>query len=183
MENQNKVATSVATGFLLENLMWIISVSTKMVSISVLTTGMMALNVLDLRRKKMSTKQVIVVRKDLNMRKGKIAAQAAHASLKIFFDRMHSWNFTNGSKQGSITFTDAMYDWTKGSFTKICVYVESEEELLTLYKKAQDADIPCSLITDAGNTEFHGVPTHTCIAVGPDYSDKVDEITGGLPLL
>jgi PTH2 family peptidyl-tRNA hydrolase len=39
------------------------------------------------------------------------------------------------------------------------------------------------LITDAGATEFHGVPTHTCCAVGPAWTDEVDAITGALPLL
>jgi PTH2 family peptidyl-tRNA hydrolase len=122
----------------------------------------------------MDTKQVIIVRKDLNMRKGKIAAQVAHASMKVFFDRM---------KEDKIIISKAMKEWVEGSFTKICVYVESEEELLALYKKALDADIPCALIKDNGNTEFHGVPTHTCVAIGPDYIDKIDAITGGLPLL
>lgn len=122
----------------------------------------------------MDTKQVIIVRKDLNMRKGKIAAQVAHASMKVFFDRI---------KEDKIIISKAMEEWVEGSFTKICVYVESEEELLALYKKALDADIPCALIKDNGNTEFHGVPTHTCVAIGPDYIDKIDAITGGLPLL
>ena len=38
----------------------------------------------------MNVKQVIVLRKDLNMRKGKMVAQGAHASMKVFFDRFHS---------------------------------------------------------------------------------------------
>jgi PTH2 family peptidyl-tRNA hydrolase len=63
------------------------------------------------------------------------------------------------------------------------VYVNSEEELLALYAKAMEAGIITSLITDAGLTEFNGVPTNTCIAVGPDFEDKIDSITGGLPLL
>ncbi len=48
------------------------------------------------------------------------------------------------------------------------------------------ADMDClryALITDAGRTEFHGEPTNTTLAIGPDYSEKIDKITGGLPLL
>ena len=163
--------------------MWIISVNTKMVSISVLTTGMMALNVLDLRRKKMSTKQVIVVRKDLNMRKGKIAAQAAHASIKVIVDMMTVDRVGASFAIYNAFLPMGIHDWLKGAFTKICVYVESEEHLLKLYNKAKEANIPCSLIKDAGLTEFGGIPTYTCIAVGPDYNERIDEITGGLPLL
>jgi len=135
------------------------------------------------KEKKMPTKQVIVIRKDLNMRKGKIASQAAHASIKVFFDRMEKapWVFPEPCYLTVVT--EAMAEWINGLFTKICVYVESEEELLNLYNKAKESGIPCSLIQDAGLTEFGGVPTYTCIAVGPDYNERVDEITGGLPLL
>ena len=75
------------------------------------------------------------------------------------------------------------YEWLNGSFTKIVVYVNSEQELLDIYEKAKDAKLPCSLIQDSGFTEFHGVPTYTAVAVGPWWSEAVDEITGDLPLL
>ena len=68
-------------------------------------------------------------------------------------------------------------------FKKIVVYVNSEGELMALAHAAQAHKLPWKLITDAGDTEFNGVPTVTCIAIGPDYSDKIDEITGSLPLL
>ena len=53
----------------------------------------------------------------------------------------------------------------------------------TFVANARAADVPCALIVDAGTTEFHGVPTKTCCAVGPAWADAVDAITGGLPLL
>jgi PTH2 family peptidyl-tRNA hydrolase len=131
-------------------------------------------------------KQMLVVRKDLNMRKGKIGVQSAHASLKVFFDRIVAWDFTH-KNQGKIRITmeitPAMYEWVTGCFTKIEPYVESEEALLNLYKRAKESDIPCALILDAGLTEFGGVPTYTAVAIGPDYNEKIDTITGGLPLL
>lgn len=130
-----------------------------------------------------NTKQVIVIRKDLNMRKGKMVAQGAHASMKVFFDRMEKSPWTFPGPSYLAVFTEAMAEWFDGMFTKICVYVNSEEELLNIYNKAKAADIPCSLIQDAGLTEFDGVPTYTAVAVGPDYNEKIDPVTGGLPLL
>ena len=68
-------------------------------------------------------------------------------------------------------------------FKKVVVYVNSEQELLELAHKAYANKLPCKIITDAGETEFHGVPTITCMAIGPAYSDQIDPITGDLPLL
>lgn len=130
----------------------------------------------------MDTKQVIVLRKDLNMRKGKMVAQGAHASMKVFFDMMGAHD--DGSyviDQDNIT--DAMREWIDGAFTKICVSVNSEEELLAVYERARSNGIPASLIQDAGRTEFGGVPTYTAVAVGPDTPENIDPITGNLPLL
>jgi PTH2 family peptidyl-tRNA hydrolase len=76
-----------------------------------------------------------------------------------------------------------MLHWLNDIYTKVCVYVNSEQELLDIYNKAKEANIPCSLIQDCGLTEFGGVPTYTCVAVGPDWNDKINEITGHLPLL
>ena len=124
-------------------------------------------------------KQVIVVRKDLNMRKGKIASQVAHASSKVFFDRAMTSNLYM-----SIECTEEMMAWVKsGVFTTIVVSVDSEEELHDLKKQADIWGIPNALIQDMGKTEFHGVPTYTCLAIGPDDSKYVDEITGDLPLM
>ncbi len=127
-------------------------------------------------------KQVIVVRKDLNMRKGKIAAQAAHASMKVFFDLSvgASLYITEGI---FIPLNEEMKEWVNGLFTKVVVSCDSEEELIDLYSKAKNANIPCSLIIDSGLTEFHGQPTHTAIAIGPTQEEKINIITGHLKLL
>jgi PTH2 family peptidyl-tRNA hydrolase len=127
-----------------------------------------------------TAKQVIVMRKDLGMRKGKMIAQGAHASLKVLLD-------AGGPDPDSAAFTiplsPALSAWLTGRFTKVCVSVNSEAELDAIVDKARAAGVPCALIVDAGTTEFHGVPSRTCCAVGPAWTDEVDAITGGLPLL
>ena len=121
---------------------------------------------------------IIIERKDLNMRKGKLAAQVAHASMATLT------NFLTKNK--SIWYFEpdnAMADWLNNSFTKICVSVNSEEELISIYKRAQEAGVNCSIIQDSGRTEFHGVPTYTTVGVGPAAIDEVNKITGHLPLI
>jgi PTH2 family peptidyl-tRNA hydrolase len=125
-----------------------------------------------------TAKQVIVMRKDLGMRKGKMIAQGAHASLKIFLDRG-----AQAPAGYAFTTTPAMDAWLGGRFTKVCVSVDSEAALDDIVARASAAGVPCALIVDAGATEFHGVPTKTCCAIGPAWTDEVDAITGALPLL
>jgi len=132
-------------------------------------------------------KQVIVWRKDLKCRKGKFAAQIAHASMKVFFDRIQK------EKVGGTFCSEEMYDyacyftpemeqWKEGSFTKIVVGCKDIRELHELHHKAIDAQIPCAMIEDEGRTEFK-VPTCTCLAIGPDEAEKIDKITGNMELL
>lgn len=122
------------------------------------------------------------MRKDLNMRKGKMIAQGAHASLKVFLDR----GAPDGGSEGerfAFTTTPAMAAWLGGRFTKVCVSVTSEAALDEIAAAARAAGLPCAVIVDAGKTEFGGVPTKTCLAIGPAWSDEVDAVTGALPLL
>jgi PTH2 family peptidyl-tRNA hydrolase len=130
----------------------------------------------------METKQVIVVRKDLKMRRGKEIAQGAHASLAVFFNMME---IQQSGKKYECSFThtsQAMHEWMTNGFTKITVTVDSEQALLEIYQKAKNAGLPCSLIRDSGKTEFGGVATLTTVAVGPAASTEVDKITGDLKL-
>ena len=128
----------------------------------------------------MGVKQVIVVRKDLNMRKGKMCAQISHASMKVLLD-WGDWVDTDCFEISNLS--HAMVEWMSGSFTKVVVSVNSEEEIYQFAKKATELDIPHAVIVDNGFTEFHGNKTTTCIAIGPDESEKIDEITGELPLI
>ncbi|MCL4203279.1 MAG: aminoacyl-tRNA hydrolase [Pirellulaceae bacterium] len=123
-------------------------------------------------------KQVIVMRHDLKMRRGKQIAQGAHAAMSFLCRRLQA--------AGSVSLdslTDAQRAWLSGAFAKVCCRVDSEEELMLIHDKAVDAGLEVHLITDSGRTEFHGQPTRTCLAIGPDEADKIDQITGHLELL
>jgi len=126
-------------------------------------------------------KQVIILRKDLNMRKGKMVAQGAHASMKAILDE--GYDIHQDDAELIIPLTTEMASWLSGRFAKICVSVSSEEELLDIYNQAKEAGLHCSLIQDAGFTEFDGVPTYTAVAVGPGENDAINKITGELKLL
>ncbi|MEJ7602606.1 MAG: aminoacyl-tRNA hydrolase [Kofleriaceae bacterium] len=126
-----------------------------------------------------AAKQVIVMRKDLNMRKGKMIAQGAHASLKVLLDAGGS----EAADRFAFAMTPAIAAWLGGRFAKVAVSVDSEAALDLIVERARAAGLPCALIVDSGKTEFHGVPTKTCCAVGPGWVDEIDAITGALPLL
>ena len=113
-------------------------------------------------------KQVIIIRKDLKMRRGKEIAQGAHASM--------SFILKGDFKRAELT------EWLETGQTKICLQVDSEDELLELDKKAKEIGLTSNIITDAGRTEFGGVSTRTCIAIGPNKSEDIDKITKHLKL-
>lgn len=124
-------------------------------------------------------KQVIVIRKDLHMRRGKEIAQGAHASMLWLLDRME--------RQGDdlmIRVGDKEYDvdWLTGNFKKVVCQVDSLEEFYQIQADAKALGVKCYVVTDLGLTEFDGVPTQTALAVGPHYEDQVNQITGHLRL-
>ena len=118
-------------------------------------------------------KQVIVMRKDLKMRRGKEIAQGAHAS-GSFMSRLLQWS--------NPRMTEEQKEWLRGKFTKICVQVNSKDELFEIHNKATLAGLESYLITDSGATEFNGVSTPTCCAIGPHEAERIDAITGHLKL-
>jgi len=123
-------------------------------------------------------KQVIVMRHDLKMRRGKQIAQGAHASMSFLTRKLQS--------KSSICmddFTPNEQTWIMGSFAKVCVRCNSEEELMAIHDKAIEMGLEVQLITDSGRTEFHGQPTRTCLAIGPDEASRIDRVTGHLELL
>ena len=128
-------------------------------------------------------KQVIIFRKDLNMRKGKIAAQVAHASMAVFLNRAHidtpkDPSCHNDTAKLVVGLTPEMTAWVTGKFTKIVLSVDSLAELIELHDLAAAARLPHALITDSGLTEFHGVPTDTALAIGPAQSALIDALCG-----
>ena len=112
------------------------------------------------------------------MRKGKIGAQCAHASMMVF---LKGAEITPGEMKTQIT--APMYEWLTNSFTKVCVGVESEAELEEIYQAALAQGVAAAMVVDQGHTEFKGVPTKTVVAIGPDHNDVVDKITAHLKLL
>lgn len=126
-------------------------------------------------------KQVIVMRKDLNMRKGKMIAQGAHASMAFITRR---FEYCCGHPTAlSARLSPIEQRWLDESFVKICVSVNSEEALFAIQDAAREAGVECHLITDNGLTEFNNIPTPTCLALGPDLAARIDPITGELGLL
>jgi len=114
-------------------------------------------------------KQVIVMRTDLRMGKGKIAAQAGHAAV-------------SAAEEARIHFQKWWKQWLEEGQCKIAVKVKSEEELLRLEEEAKDAGLPYALIADRGLTQLEPGTT-TCLAIGPVPMREVDKITGKLALL
>lgn len=128
-------------------------------------------------------KQVIVMRKDLNMRKGKMAAQSAHATIAVLLRQQQiSEETLNNANHHVMILTMTVVNWLRSGMTKIVVGVEDEQELRGIVAKAQAAGLWCSTVIDAGKTEFPE-PTLTCCAIGPDEAEKIDAITGHLALL
>ena len=135
-----------------------------------------------------TSKMMIVVRRDLGMRKGKIAAQAGHACVEATLRAIEKEGRTAQIKleNGRIFLDTAdktpLTRWFSDGEAKICVYVNSLEELLAVDEKLRAAGLISALIQDAGCTEFHGEPTFTCLASEPATADILDPITGNLPL-
>lgn len=114
----------------------------------------------------MSYKQVILVRQDLKLPKGKLAAQVAHASVNALV-KSHK---------------DDIKIWQSESQKKVVLKVKDENELLAYKRNAEDAGLVSSLITDAGHTVLEP-GTITCLGIGPDKEDKIDKVTGKLKMV
>ena len=110
-------------------------------------------------------KQVIVVRGDLNISRGKIAAQACHASLG---------SYKRADKR-------IINRWEDEGGKKVVVKVNNLEELFQVYEVVKTTNIPYFLVQDAGHTELPE-STITCLGIGPDEDDKIDKITQDLKL-
>lgn len=124
-----------------------------------------------------NVKQVIVIRRDLHMRRGKEIAQGAHASMmwltRRFPLRANGWEVNLSGPERA---------WVTGIFTKVVCQVENEAALREVYASAKAAGLEANLVIDCGLTEFGGVPTPTAVGVGPDKAEKIDVVTGKLKL-
>jgi PTH2 family peptidyl-tRNA hydrolase len=111
-------------------------------------------------------KQVILVRHDLNLPKGKLAIQVAHASTEALL-RSHK---------------DDISRWRTGGMKKVALKVDSEKDLFKYKQLAEDAGLITALITDAGKTVVEP-GTITCLGIGPAKEEKIDKITGHLKMI
>ena len=132
-------------------------------------------------------KQYLIIRTDLPMNAGKVAAQASHACMKVFFDKFENTQIiqkTGEEPVDAMVFipTEEEKQWIKGSFTKITKKVKNENQLLKVYNQAKEAGLNVSLIKDAGLYGLEG-ENYTCIAVGPNYVDDCEPVVGKLRLL
>ena len=126
-------------------------------------------------------KQVIVIRRDLKMRRGKEIAQGAHAS-SAWIASMVADAVDPVSRTATVTLDAAAFVWITSSWRKVALQVQTEEELVELHAHAEAAGLRSHLIRDGGKTEFHGVPTLTALAIGPNVSADIDAVTGHLTL-
>ena len=125
----------------------------------------------------MVTKQVIIVREDLNMSRGKIAAQVAHASTMALLSM-------SNRNAGVIVMRQNkdLDNWLNSGYTKIVLGISSEEKLLALYAKVLCMGLPCYLVLDEGRTELDK-PEFTAVGIGPIKSKIIDPVTRRLKLL
>jgi len=110
-------------------------------------------------------KQAIVARADIGMGEGKLAAQVAHASLSAYEDADDR----------------ARKAWKGGGQKKVVLRADSEEQLFRLADAAEREGLPNAIIRDAGHTQLEP-GTVTALAVGPGEEERVDKLTGDLPL-
>ena len=111
-------------------------------------------------------KQVILVRKDLKLPKGKLAAQCSHAAVEAVL---------RSDK-------DKVKEWRNNGMPKIVLKVENLKELNKYNQKAKDSGLVTAMITDAGHTVVEP-GTITCMAIGPDKDEKIDQVVKDLKLL
>lgn len=125
-------------------------------------------------------KQVILVRKDLKMRRGKEIAQGSHASMEFLVSQLRESLRLN--TELAVLLNDKEKSWVQEGMAKVCLQVNSEQELLDHYEKAKIHGLKSYLIQDSGRTEFAGVPTFTACAIGPDEAELIDAVTRDLKL-
>ena len=126
----------------------------------------------------MRVKQVIVVRKDLKMSTGEVAEKVTDAALKIFFDRIAKWT-TNVTINNTIILegmTSPIKKWVDGNSAKNILSCNTENDIMTLADKAKNLNIPFAISFDNTFNTFNDTTTPLCIALGPDYDDKIDPL-------
>lgn len=125
-----------------------------------------------------NTKVMILMRTDLNMRKGKMIAQAAHGIHYMILDQLVGTTDLSDEVKGH-RHRDEFKEWNAGEHTKITVGVDSLAQLNTICRKAGDAGIPAYIVEDLGKTDVPAL-TVTCAILGPAKKEELDKFTGKL---
>lgn len=125
-------------------------------------------------------KQVLVVRRDLKVRRGKEISQGGHAALAWLATLVTKAIQPDGT--ATIQLDPVAIEWLTSSYRKATVHVPDLAALLALHEAALARGLRSFVIRDAGLTEFHDVETVTMIAIGPARDEDVDALTGNLPL-
>lgn len=126
------------------------------------------------------TKMVCVIRRDLRntdnqkLPKGKLVAQGGHAYVALVLQILRKKPYSG---------MDMLNKWLSESFVKICLGVDSLEEMMDIYEKAKKDGLNVVLIEDNGHTQFGGSKTPTCIGIGPAYNEEINKYTGHLKSL
>jgi len=133
-------------------------------------------------RKNLEPKQIIVVRKDLQMDYGKFGAQVSHAAMGCLTNLLKK-DINNNivSYLLECNIDSPMNMWIGDRFTKIIVEAKNEDHLLRIHKKAEEMNINNCLIQDAAFTVFDA-PTYTCLGLGPEFPDIINPLTKRLRL-
>ncbi len=117
----------------------------------------------------MEFKQVIIVRRDISMGTGKVAAQVAHAAVM-------------GAEKVKVFRREWFNLWFDRGQAKVVVKVKNIEELMTVKERAEELNLPVVQVRDSGLTQIPS-GTITCIGIGPAPSDLIDKVTVELKLL
>ncbi len=114
-------------------------------------------------------KQVIIIRTDIEMGKGKVVAQGCHASLMSYLeaDKAHK---------------DVAEEWLRNGEKKIVLKIDDYEKMKRLFDAFKYKGIPCALVSDAGLTQLPP-NTKTALGIGPWKSSEIDAFTSALKLL
>jgi len=115
---------------------------------------------------------VIVIRRDLGMGRGKEIAQSIHAAMGAYNDSMDRWGPIAG---------DMIESWEEEGHKKVCLFVDSDEELFALAKQCEEKNMGHYLVRDHGKTEVEP-NTPTALGIGPDFSRHIDKLTRDLRL-
>lgn len=133
--------------------------------------------VVDDNYKPRNVRQAIIIRKDLKMRRGKEIAQGSHASSAFMSRRLREYGYIKMDE-----LSPEIQQWLNGGVAKICLKVDSEDEIKKIFEGAKEAGLETHIIVDSGKTEFNGVPTITALSIGPNYKEDIDPFTKQLKL-